>query len=60
MLPAKAILKQDVFSYIKAKHQYAKKHDVVTVVDLRDHVAVVVKENGDWFATHIEKLKIIS
>lgn len=53
-----ATIKEDVFSSFKKGHQYAKKFEQVTVVDLRDHVAVVVKKNGDWFPVNVNKLII--
>lgn len=57
-VPAKAILKEDIYSLMNKKKQYAKKHELVDVVDIRDHVAIVVKKDGDWFATNINKLLI--
>lgn len=54
----KAIVKEDVFSHIKKSCQYAKKHEPVDVVELVDHVAIVVKKNGDWFPVNVNKLII--
>lgn len=54
----KAIMKEDFFSYIKKGRQYAKKNELVDIVSMRDHVAIVVKKNGDWFAINVNKLLI--
>lgn len=58
--PAKAIMKEDVFSTFKKGCQYAKKHEQVDVLEVRDHVAIAIKKDGSWFPVNINKLIIQS
>jgi hypothetical protein len=57
-MPLKAIIKEDVFSTFKKGYLYAKKHELVEVAEIRDNVAIVIKQNGDWFPVNIKKLII--
>lgn len=55
----KAIVKQQVRSYINIKKIYAEMNDVVTVCEVREHVAICLKDNGDWFPVNINKLQLL-
>lgn len=57
-VPKMAILKEDAFSYTNSKKRYAKKHEMVTIVDLKGHVAICVKQDEDWFPVNVNKLII--
>lgn len=54
----KAIMKEDHLSSFKKGHLYAKKHEPVDVIEIRDHVAIVQTKTGDWFPVNINKLII--
>lgn len=58
-MTTKAIVNEDVFSSFKKGHLYAKKHEPIEILDIRDHVAIVQTKNKNWFPVDIKKLTII-